>query len=91
MENLLDVAVAEALKAYRIVGQSKSYADDNRFESKVVFAYMNGGTRPISVATAMGRSLVALEDARRENYGPPVVDSQAEYADGAYTEGNYSQ
>lgn len=93
MANLLDECVADALRAARIVGASKSYATDNKFESKNVFAYLNGGPRPQVVATAMGEMLVGLEDARRQNYGPPSgpIESDAEYTEGLYASGVYSK
>lgn len=70
--SLLDDSVSDALSASRIVGKKNSYASDNPAESAAVFSYMRGGTRP-SVATAMGRHLVALEDARRAGYAPPAA------------------
>ncbi len=71
--SLLDESVQQALLASRIVGKKNSYSSDNPVESKAVLSFLGGGARPISVATAMGRHLVALEDARRAGYAPPIA------------------
>ena len=68
---MLDTSVTNALIASRIVGKRNSYSSDNPKESKLVFAYLKGGTRPATVATAMGKMLLGLEDARRTLYVAP--------------------
>ncbi len=70
---LLGDSVTAGLAAVRIVGKTGSYKADNPVESKAVLAYLQGGSRPPSLATAMGRHLVALEDARRAGYAPPTT------------------
>lgn len=69
---LLDDSISYALAAARITGRKNSYVWDNPTESQQVIAYLAGGPRPF-VATQMGKHLVALEDARRANYGPPAA------------------
>ena len=73
MPNLLDIAVDEALQSTRLFGKGTyTYATDNPNESMRVAAYLRGGVRPTNVITHPGKMLVALEDARRAGYAPPV-------------------
>jgi hypothetical protein len=90
--SLLDDSVANALLSSRIMGKRQSYLADNPKEGAAVINYLKGGVRPLSTVTKMGLHLVALEDARRANYGPPgPINNDAEYADGLYSSGVYSQ
>jgi hypothetical protein len=94
MTTFLDDSVAQALVATRIVGRKNSYAADNPNESSAVFAYLKGGMRPTSVATALGKHLVSLEDARRAGYGPPTNTGgtdPAAYSVEAYNSGDYNK
>lgn len=91
MSGTLDYAVEQALIASRIVGRKNSYVMDNTIESKLVIGYLKGGPKPSSpVATAMGRMLVALEDARRASPSDPT-DTARTYAEGTYGKGSYAQ
>jgi hypothetical protein len=92
MMSLLDESVSNALLSNRIVGHKQSYLADNPKEGAAVITYLNGGVRPLSVVTKMGLHLVALEDARRQGYAPPIQPgNSSNYSADQYTSGLYNE
>lgn len=91
MNPMLEFSVEQALLANRIVGKKNSYAADNPGESGVVLAYLKGGARPaaLAVATAMGKHLVSLEDARRADITPTPPAGARTYADTQFGKGSF--
>lgn len=88
--NFLDESVEQAKLSSIIFGAGKnSWSTLNPRESVAVFEYLEGGVRPL-VKTAVGKHLVALEDARRAGYAPPPTPSPVP-TDKSYSSREYSR